>query len=163
MSKEKETKNVAVNKSLTESELLEQMGQCTPETILPYSNFHLSKEKFKEIIQRYKTLDDVRKYFLSLEFRSCAFDSLGEKAKKALDEYGKSVQGNNFAFHGAFIDQELGKSVFFSNLSQETITELTALMFRNCQMSPCFRDVIVGTYMLCKKAGIDKGDFTPKM
>lgn len=80
-----------------------------------------------------------------------------------MNEYGKLVSGNNFTFHGALIDQELCKAQFISNLSNENVDEMKVLMFRNCQMSPLFRDIIVDVYQLCKKAGIDKGDFIPKM
>lgn len=161
--KKKETKKVAVNKSLTEQDLQELMGQCTPDILLPRANFHLSKEKFKELIQRYGSLEEVKKYLLALEGRSYSFDSLGKEVKKVMNEYGKLVQGNNFTFHGALIDQELCKVQFISNLSNENVDEMKVLMFRNCQMSPLFRDVIVDVYLLCKKAGIDRGDFTPKM
>lgn len=158
----KEIKSVAVNKSLTEQDLLAQMGQCSSTSLLPGANVHLSKERFGEIIKRYKTLEDVKKYMLDLESRSYSFEALGKEMKKAANDYGKTVPGHNFIFHGGLIDLELEKSTFISNLSENTANDLAVLLFRNCQMSPLFCDVIVAVYMLCKKAGIDKGDFMPK-
>lgn len=163
MSKKKETKYVAVNKSVTEKDLMDQMGECSSTLLLPNANIHVPKDKFKEIIERFDSLEEVKNYLLGLEGRSYSLETLAKNIKKAANEYGKLVLGNNFVFHASLIDTEMGKMSFVSNLSNDTAGGMMELMFRNCQMSPLYRDVIVGVYLLCKKAGIDKGDFTPKI
>lgn len=161
MSKKKEIINVS-NKPFSEKTLLKLAEMCDITAISSEHSFHIPKEKFKELVKKCKSLDGVRDYVRNLEGRSYEFEALGAKIKEEANGYGENVPGDNFVFHGALVDKELGKSTFVSNLSKAGTDGLMELMFRNCQMSPKFRDVIVGTYMLCKKAGIDRGDFTPK-
>lgn len=162
MSNDKVTKSVS-SKALLEKKLLELAEMCDITAISSEHTFRIPNEKFKELVKKCKSLDGVRDYVRNLEGRSYEFEALGDKIREEANKYGENVPEDNFVFHGALIDKELGKSVFVSNLSMTGANGLMELMFRNCQMSPIFRDVIVGAYLLCKKAGIDKGDFTPKM
>lgn len=162
MSNGKEIKRIS-SKSLSEKKLLELAEMCDITAISSEHSFHIPNEKFKELVKKCKSLDGVRDYVRNLEGRSYEFEALGDKIREEANGYGENVPDDNFVFHGALIDKELGKSVFVSNLAKVGTDGLTELMFRNCQMSPRFRDVIVETYMLCKKAGIDKGDYKPKI
>lgn len=148
---------------ISEEELLKLLQTKDVTVFLPGGTVKVRKDRMNELINECGSMDKLSERITMLSKCHGSIGKIITNLKRAFRRFHQSYPENRLIFHAAFVEESLGESHFISNLSEEDLVSMVGLYFRNCQMSPLFRDIIVKTYECCKKAGIDQGDFKPKM
>ena len=128
----------------------------------------MSKESLKELLSNKKASYEFLEYLDGLENLEFDFTVLMKTLQGTLKSFQEMhpqqlTVAALFRIEGDCVHGEpKPTSHFLSNIGnddEESKQHVIEVFFNNCRMSKVFRDIIVGTYMCCKKLGIDTGDY----
>ena len=133
----------------------------------------MSREEFKKLLKEYDNTKDFIAYIRGLEYLHEDFETSIKGIKEIIslyqDQHPQQLTFMSF-FHieGNPYTHEKGKgetmhcltNVFDHDDDEQGRAHIIQILFQNCKMSRAFRDMIVGTYLCCKKAGIADGMYS---
>lgn len=134
----------------------------------------ISREEFKKLLKEYDNAADFIGYVRGLgDDLHSDFEQAMNEIRAILHRFQEKhpqqlttmafyhIEGNPYSHQpGKGETMHCLTNVFNNDDDEQSRAHIIQIMFQNCKMSRAFRDMIVGTYLCCKKAGIAEGIYT---
>lgn len=134
----------------------------------------MSREEFKKLLKEYDNAADFIGYVRGLgDDLQTDFEQAMSKIRDILHQFQQDhpqqlttmalyhIEGNPYSHQpGKGETMHCLTNVFDHEDDEQGRAHIIQILFQNCKMSRAFRDMIVGTYLCCKKAGIADGMYS---
>lgn len=136
----------------------------------------MSKDELKVILSKKENLDDFIGYIRGLKDLHSDFDILMSSIRQKLNDFQTlhpmqlttmglyRIEGDPYTKEKGMGAVQHCMTNIFSKITPDNMEQtakeqahIVDILYQNCKMSRAFRDIIVGTYLCLKKAGISDG------